>query len=317
MTAGTLHALGGKDRPADAEVRGVPTTDGVALRVARWRGGTTRPVRGTVVLLHGRSEFVEKYYEVVGELLARDWAVVTFDWRGQGLSTRPLANPMKGHVEDFAEFSSDLLFVHEQLVLPDMPGPYVLLGHSMGGHCALRFLQEYPGRFDRMVLCAPMLGWEEPRSALMRAAAGVQVALGQGASYTFLGGDPDLDQLPAELTSDTERLARNQDYVRQFPALALGGPTWRWVQQATASIARIMRRDRLIRVKTPVLVASADKDTVVSPAKHRLLPFLNTSFTVDSLAGAMHEILQEKDEFRNRFWASFDRFTSERGQNPR
>ena len=262
------------------------------------------------MLLHGRSEFIEKYYEVIEELLVRGWAVVTFDWRGQGLSTRPLANPMKGHVEDFAQYTSDALLVYEELILPDMPGPYLLLGHSMGGHCGLRFLQEYPERFEKAVLCAPMLGWDALRTVPMRAAAGVQVALGQSTSYTFLGGDPDISQLPAELTSDQARLARNQAYVQQTPALALGGPTWRWVQQATRSIARIMRRDQLIRVKTPVLVSSADADTVVSPSQHRTLPFLNPTFTIDSIAGAMHEILQERDEFRERFWTAFDRFSA-------
>ena len=47
--------------------------------------------RGTVVLLTGRGEFIEKYAtEVVGELLERGFAVVALDWRGQGLSDRPL-----------------------------------------------------------------------------------------------------------------------------------------------------------------------------------------------------------------------------------
>ena len=40
-------------------------------------------VRGTVVLSPGRTEPIEKYYEVIGNFLARGWCVLTHDWRGQ------------------------------------------------------------------------------------------------------------------------------------------------------------------------------------------------------------------------------------------
>ena len=71
---------------------------------------------------------------------------------------------------------------------------------------------------------------------------------------------------------------------------------------------RILDRERLIRVKTPVLVASAERDRIVSSSRHEPLPFLNPAFTVLPIAGAMHEILQETDDLRARFWAGFDRF---------
>ena len=51
---------------------------------------TTTAKRGTVVVLGGRAEFIEKYFEVIGELLARDFAVAALDWRGQGGSARRL-----------------------------------------------------------------------------------------------------------------------------------------------------------------------------------------------------------------------------------
>ncbi len=72
--------------------------DGLTLRAARWAGSAPR---GTVVILLGRGEFIENYFEVVEELLTRRFDVVIMDWRGQGLSERELADPRKGPIDDF------------------------------------------------------------------------------------------------------------------------------------------------------------------------------------------------------------------------
>lgn len=309
MTQAILHSLDdGSDIPPGGEVHVLATAGGIELRVARWRESTTGTNRGTVVVFHGYTEYIEKYYEVVRELRAQGFAVVTFDWRGQGLSTRLLPNRYKGHVEDYAHFLSDALLVYEGFVRAGMSRPHVLLAHSMGGHLGLRFLQDYPGRFERAVLSAPMLGWDQFPLSVARAVAAANVALGQGTSYTWLRGDPDPNNPVNDVTSDEKRFARNGEYLQRAPELHLGGPTWRWLQQATASTMRIMDRDRLIRVKTPVLVASAEDDRVISSAKHEPLPFLNPAFTVRTIEGAMHEILQETDEVRARFWDRFERF---------
>ena len=62
---------------------------GVPLRFARWRSAL-KERHGTVCIFPGRSEFIEKYFEVVGELRRRGFAVAVLDWRGQGGSGRLL-----------------------------------------------------------------------------------------------------------------------------------------------------------------------------------------------------------------------------------
>ena len=84
-------------------------------------------------MLQGRAEFIEKYFETVRDLRARGFAVATFDWRGQGLSDRALADRHKGYVRNFSEYATDLEAFMEQVVLPDCPPPIFALGHSMGG----------------------------------------------------------------------------------------------------------------------------------------------------------------------------------------
>ena len=77
---------------------------------ARLRAGLFTPPRsprGTVVLSSGHSEPIEKYFEVIDELLDRGFVVLAHDWRGQGLSQRLLPDRMKGHAIGFSDFVTD------------------------------------------------------------------------------------------------------------------------------------------------------------------------------------------------------------------
>src|SRR5450756_735900 len=74
--------------PDDVVTGSIKTPDGVSLRFARWAPPVGR--KGTVVVLQGRAEYIEKYFETVRDLRARGFAVATFDWRGQGMSERCL-----------------------------------------------------------------------------------------------------------------------------------------------------------------------------------------------------------------------------------
>src|SRR6185503_3165023 len=67
------------------------------------------PARGSVVLSGGRTEPIEKYFEVIGELLGRGFVVLAHDWRGQGLSQRRPGDRLKGHPEVHEDLVEDLL----------------------------------------------------------------------------------------------------------------------------------------------------------------------------------------------------------------
>src|SRR3974390_846379 len=142
----------------------IKTPDGVMLRFARWAPPPGR--KGTVVLLQGRAEFIEKYFETVRDLRARGFAVAAFDWRGQGLSDRLPANRKKGYVRNFSQDLTDLGAMMEQIVLPDCPPPIFALGHSMGGAIAIRACHDGSRWFQRVVLSAPMIAL--PQTAAIR-----------------------------------------------------------------------------------------------------------------------------------------------------
>ena len=197
----------------------VKTPDGINLRYARW----------AVVLMQGRAEFIEKYFETVRDLRARGFAVAAFDWRGQGLSDRALSDRRKGYVRHFREYLIDLSTVMEQVVLPDCPPPIFALGHSMGAAVAIRACHDGSRWFERVVLSAPLIAL--PSSAAMKLGgpfARVLRLFGGGTGYVPRRDAHVLEQrefLGNPLTSDPVRFARNAAILDEAPELSLGAPT--------------------------------------------------------------------------------------------
>ncbi len=93
------------DGPEDGAAEWLEAADGRRIRAGHWGASAGK---ATVFLLPGRSEYVEKYGRAARSLLARGYATLSVDWRGQGLASRVLADPLPGHVGDFAEFQLDL-----------------------------------------------------------------------------------------------------------------------------------------------------------------------------------------------------------------
>src|SRR4051794_40612512 len=189
--------------------------------------------RGTVCILQGRAEFIEKYFEVVGDLLSRNFAVVTFDWRGQGLSSRQVGNPRKGHVRRFADYRHDLEAIRDQVLVPHMPEPHFGLAHSMGGAVALSAAHESWLPFRRLVTSTPMIALclvkhHRTTAALARTLR----LLGFGKAFVPGGGETSISTKPFagnRLTSDPVRYARNAGAAAALGAGAIGAPTVGWM----------------------------------------------------------------------------------------
>ena len=143
--------------PDDVVVGTLKTPDRVDLRFARWAPPAGR--KGTVCIFQGRAEFIEKYYEMARELRARGFAVATLDWRGQGHSSRAPLVGDAGHVETFADYQKDVAALLAAARAAELPEPFFLLAHSMGGAIGLRALIEgLPVR--AAAFSAPMWGIE-------------------------------------------------------------------------------------------------------------------------------------------------------------
>ena len=238
-TGPQLAAVETNPVPEGARVGTFMTEDKVRLRYGLWPK-TQGPMRGTVCLLQGRTEFIEKYFETIADFQRRGFAVATFDWRGQGGSER-LINSRLGYVDRFDDYWLDLKSFHGEILLPDCPPPFYLVAHSMGGLVALNAAIRDRLMFDRMLLSAPMVGLDN----LPLSARGV-ARIGDILSFLGLGRLPISrrgDRLPSEtrfpgnpLTSDLTRYMRSVAVLNARPDLAVGAPTVRWLAAATRAL---------------------------------------------------------------------------------
>jgi lysophospholipase len=294
--------------PEGATTGMLKTRDGVSLRYARW--GSEVRAKGTVCLLQGRTEFIEKYFEVVRELRSRGFAVVTFDWRGQGLSERALPERQKGHVEDFRQYDIDLETVIEQVVLPNNSPPLIGLAHSMGAAIILRSAAGKDRHFDRMVLTSPMIGLPYiGSSALVRAAFHAMRRCGFGTSYVPGGGSTIVRPFAGNKhTSDPERYARTAAILAAEPALGIGSPTIAWTGAALDAMGEFAEADYPARIRNPTLIVAAGGDEIASTAASRTFASRAGAVSDIVIEGARHELLIEQSGYRAQFWSAFDSF---------
>ncbi|HKK93916.1 MAG TPA: alpha/beta fold hydrolase [Longimicrobiales bacterium] len=123
------------------------------VRIRTWRWPVESPV-GRIQLLHGFSEHLGRYIELAGVLNRAGWSVFGHDHRGHGQS-----GGRRGILRDFDHFLSDVDAVRSRAdQLAPGPGAPLMLGHSMGGLIAIRYLQTAAEPPPRAVISAPWLG---------------------------------------------------------------------------------------------------------------------------------------------------------------
>ncbi len=287
--------------------------DGHAIRFGIWpcpKGKTL----GSVILLNGRSEFMEKYAETIGELNQRGFAVFSFDWRGQGLSTRMLANKHKGFIQSYNIYINDLELFFTRIVQPEATPPFILLAHSMGGHIALRFIHNHPEVQGRAILVSPMIDLftSSLSRRFVRFITGIAIRTGAADSYVIGSGDyrPDRHRFKGNrLTSDPVRFMNGKKAIENNSDLALGGVTYGWLSATFESIDILTGPGYVAGIHMPILLVSAGSDKVVSIKAQRQICRSMKDCRFIEIPGARHEILMETDAIRSIFWDAFDRFS--------
>ena len=303
--------------PENAALQGrleahIKAPDGVRLRAMSWAPADA--ARGTVAIFGGRSEFIEKYSEVVDDILSRGFVAAALDWRGQGGSDRPLRNPRKGHVDDFSHYLRDLDAFTDSFLAPSCPRPWFGLAHSLGAAILLMAAEAGWCPFERLVLSSPMIAVRSlDHHGPARYALEALDALGFGGAFAPGEGSGTLWTQPFAgnpLTSDPARFARVAKLVAAAPALVLGGPTVGWANAAFRAMRQFDEPNFPRRIDTPILVVASGADRVTDTrAAERFASRLRAGRII-AIEGAEHEILIERDVFRNQFWAAFDEFVT-------
>ena len=285
----------------DGYARWLAAVDGVHIRVGVWPHDGAK---GTVFLVPGRTEYIEKYGRAAGDLAARGYATLSVDVRGQGLADRPLDQAGTGHVGDFAEYQLDMDAVLAFARAEGLPQPWFLMAHSMGGCIGLRTLtRKHP--FKAAAFSAPMWGiliaaWMRPMAVALATASrwlNFDNRLVPGTKeVTYVLANPFVGN---SLTTDPEMW----DYMRQqalaCPELTLAGPSLGWLQ---AALTECHALSLLPSPDLAVVTALGLQERIVDtgPIHARMAAWPKGKLSL--YPGAEHEVMMERPDTRARFF---------------
>lgn len=305
------YASSGNPRHPHLQAGFLTSQDHIKLRYAHLPAHTAHN-EGTVILLHGRNECIEKYYETIDDLHMRGFHVATLDWRGQGHSDRLIKDHNRGFVRRFKDYADDLIEFIKTIVLRECPPPFYILAHSAGGLITLSAMPRLLPHIERIVLAAPLLGFDKksfPDKSLRRLSRVLHFT-GLGKTYARRGIKPgDYRNFDNNLlTSDPQRYQRNQQIIYDHPSLGLAGPSFTWMYNALHTIHLLNQPKSREEPKIPTLFILAGADKVVSSRMAEDYARHIRGATYMTIDGARHELMQEDDHYREQFWAAFDAF---------
>lgn len=152
-----------------------------------------------------------------------------------------------------------------------------------------------------------------PVHTITHAISWIETKLGNGENYATSQHDFNHEDklfLHNPLTHDAERFLMIEKYFAANPQLVVGGVTWDWLNASLKSIHTLQRRSYLNHIKIPVLTLMGSKDRVTPPSEseHYLSYLQHEEHKI--IQGALHDILNESDNYRQEAWQHIDTFLS-------
>ncbi|MEO1703492.1 MAG: alpha/beta hydrolase [Pseudomonadota bacterium] len=239
---------------------------GISLRTGRFEDPPADP-KGIIIVVPGYTAPLEMIARSINQFHANGYLTYGFEYRGQGLSTRFLANPEKGHVEDYAVLASDLSRFVEAVRQPELP--LNIYAISQGAHITMRMAGDGLGSADRYALVVPMaqiLTGDFPYG-VARALASVLTFVGLGEMFAPGRGPWDISKVTfGSKTPCNANPARAQTRDALFALdeqKRVNGPTARWVHETINSTDRLLGPDYAEKISAPVIMFTAGMDTIV------------------------------------------------------
>ncbi|MEM8591117.1 MAG: alpha/beta hydrolase [Pseudomonadota bacterium] len=275
------------------------TEDEVRIRIAVWPEGGSK---GTIFIFPGRTEYAEKYGRAASEFQARGWATVSVDWRGQGLADRLLPDRRIGHVDRFLDFQLDVAAVMQAGEDLDLPRPWYMLGHSMGGCIGLRAMMNGLD-IEACAFSAPM--WGIRIMPALRPLAWTMgtvlppIGLGNGRSP---GANDTVYVLEGvfdnnTLTNDLEMWEYMGRQAEAEPQIALGAPSIRWLGEALREMRALSKMEAPDK---PCVCFLGTNERIVDMGRIRTRMANWPRGRLIEFKDAEHEVLMEEPSVRKR-----------------
>lgn len=261
--------------------------------------------KNCLVILPGRTEPVEKYAEVIYDLLQTDAGknlnFFLLDHRGQGSSGR-MAKPFDvGHIDHFSHYVADLeTFIKNQNLEKNCHHRF-LLAHSLGAGISVSYLLKNPNFFDKIALSSPMLKIQTKPYAYAVARTIVEAANLAGLGAKFAPGqkgfDPNETFVNNKFTTSPERFFMAMNIFEILPTTKLGGVSNRWILEVMKGTNPIRSRYHEISAPMRVFHAGIEEYSESSEMEKLCTEAANCQRTF--LPTSKHEVLMDRDVNRN------------------
>ncbi len=302
-----------REAPEDAIFNYFSASDGGQMRYARFPASKVVDIKGTVIFLPGRTEFIEKFLEDIHIWNGLGFACAAMDLRGQGMSHREHPDRDRHYVKTFDQHIDDVHQFFEQALVNKLPKPFILMGHSAGSHVIMRFLHDHPRAADAAILVAPMVHIASdgvPRG-ITHGVSALMSMIGRGAAY--VPGHTKFKEgrwgWRRKLTHDDDRFEDEDYFIRNKDTrLAVGGATFKWVLEAIRSCNKLNASGYAEAIQTPTLILQASEEQIVDNQAQTDIAALMPNAQVAVIEGAMHEILKEADDKRAAVWEEIGKF---------
>ena len=244
---------------------------------------------GTVLVLHGFTENVYKYSELIFSLVRNHLNVIAYDQRGHGRSGRApgLSHPCVTHVDRFDDYVDDLGIVCDML-LSGLPRPWTIFAHSMGGAVAALFLERRHDIFSAASLCAPMIA---PATGGIPASVASAICrffcyVGCGKKHPFFmklySGPEDFE---SSCATDPARFNWYDGIKASCPEFQNSVPSYRWTLESISVTRRVLAPGAPESINCPVQLSTADRD-------YSVMPYPQKQF-IDRVANGKHVFVKD------------------------
>ncbi|MNO73241.1 Non-heme chloroperoxidase [compost metagenome] len=265
-----------------------------------WEQYTPDSYAGSIVISHGFAESCDKFAEMIYYFVQAEYQVFICEHRGHGRSFRASEEMWLTHVDRFDDYIQDFQHFMMHIVLQNLnEKPLFLYAHSMGGAIGARYLELYPGVFDRAVLTAPMLELDSGNIPMFaaKAYAGYQSLVGNRKKALFIHR-PFREDEPFEEGVATSRYRYNYYLKKRIatPYLQNSAATYQWMRESLKTVKKIVDRNNCRRVTIPVLLFQAEHDSLVKPGgQNRFISNIENG-TLSRVEGAKHEIYRSENK---------------------
>lgn len=224
--------------------------------------------KGTIVILHGFTEFSKKYEEMTYYYLKNGYSVCIMEHRGHGNSDREIDNPCKVHINSMDQYVEDMKEFMDQVVVPgSKKQPLYLFAHSMGGGIGTLFVEAYPDYFKKVILNAPMLGFKTGKytTNLAKTVGNLACLFGQGKAYVFGHGDFDgTENFEGSVMTSRTRYEHCIHLRQENEQYQTSGATFQWLKAAFNGTKKALKDENLGKITCPVLLFQAAEDVYVT-----------------------------------------------------